>query len=188
MENRKSQIVELALTFIQQKGYLSFSYDDLAKELGVSKASIHYHFAKKTDLGVAVCERIKDGLERSFLAVNHSSLNVREQPWAFIASRVKYIASDGICPISALQADFMFLPVSIQNYVKKIAEMEIHLLSELLRKGTNLAARDAETTAALLLSTTKGALQYRRVMGDALLSNVLDQLKYILKFNDKGVF
>ena len=64
MENRKSQIIELALRNIREKGYLSFSYDDLAKELGVTKASIHYHFMKKEDLGLAVCTKLKEGLEK----------------------------------------------------------------------------------------------------------------------------
>lgn len=75
MTNRKSQIIELTLKNIQEKGYLSFNYDDLAKELGVTKASIHYHFEKKGDLGIAVCDRIQEGLEKIFSEIKQAPIN-----------------------------------------------------------------------------------------------------------------
>ncbi|MCG8611460.1 MAG: TetR/AcrR family transcriptional regulator, partial [Pseudomonadales bacterium] len=51
MKNRKQQIVELGLSLLQTRGFESFSYQDLARELGITKASIHHHFPKKADLG-----------------------------------------------------------------------------------------------------------------------------------------
>jgi TetR/AcrR family transcriptional regulator, transcriptional repressor for nem operon len=46
-QNRKKQIIDLAIKLVQQKGYVGFSYDDISKQLGVTKARIHYHFEKK---------------------------------------------------------------------------------------------------------------------------------------------
>ena len=66
MENRKTQIIELALKLIQQKGYVAFSYDDISKQLNVTKASIHYHFEKKEDLGVAAAEWISQSLQKDW--------------------------------------------------------------------------------------------------------------------------
>src|SRR3974390_1012687 len=51
------QILDLAETLIQSRGYSAFSYQDIADHLGIRKASIHYHFASKTDLGIAVIDR-----------------------------------------------------------------------------------------------------------------------------------
>ena len=65
MTNRKMQIIELTLKNIQEKGFTSFSYEHLAKELGVTKPVFTIHFEKKGDLGIAVCERIQQGLERT---------------------------------------------------------------------------------------------------------------------------
>ncbi|PGY05869.1 TetR/AcrR family transcriptional regulator, partial [Bacillus sp. AFS031507] len=64
MENRKVQIIDLAMQLIQQKGYVAFSYDDISKQLGVTKASIHYHFEKKEDLGAAITDKIMQRLDR----------------------------------------------------------------------------------------------------------------------------
>ena len=87
MINRKSQIIELTIKNIQEKGYLSFSYDDLAKELGVTKASIHYHFEKKVDLGIAVCDRIQEDLEKTFSEIKQASIKATDKPLAFISEQ-----------------------------------------------------------------------------------------------------
>ena len=51
------QILDVAETLIQTRSYSAFSYQDIADALGIRKASIHYHFATKADLGIAVVDR-----------------------------------------------------------------------------------------------------------------------------------
>src|SRR5258706_8540998 len=51
------QILDLAETLIQTRGYSAFSYQDIADSLGIRKASIRYHFPSKTELGIAVVDR-----------------------------------------------------------------------------------------------------------------------------------
>src|SRR5215510_13109700 len=51
------QILDLAETLIQTRGYSAFSYQDIALALGIRKASIHYHFPSKAALGVALVDR-----------------------------------------------------------------------------------------------------------------------------------
>lgn len=87
MENRKKQIVDLALKLIQQKGFVAFSYDDISKQLGVTKASIHYHFEKKEDLGVAVTERILLKLQESLTLIKNSPAPAEEKLKQFIEQR-----------------------------------------------------------------------------------------------------
>ena len=41
----------------RQRGFDAFSYADLAKEVGIRKASIHYHFPMKADLAFGLIER-----------------------------------------------------------------------------------------------------------------------------------
>src|SRR5258706_9278478 len=51
------QILDLAGLLIKTRGYSAFSYQDIADSLGIRKASIHYHFPSKADLGIAVVDR-----------------------------------------------------------------------------------------------------------------------------------
>src|ERR1700682_630937 len=50
-------ILDVAEQLAQTRGYNGFSYADIAAPLGVTKASLHYHFPSKADLGCALIER-----------------------------------------------------------------------------------------------------------------------------------
>ena len=49
-EERRSAILDAALTAFSQKGYHATSLDDIARQAGVSKALIYEHFASKQEL------------------------------------------------------------------------------------------------------------------------------------------
>ena len=63
------QILDLAETLIQTRGYSAFSYQDISDALGIRKASIHYHFASKTDLGIAVVDRYVERFGAALVAI-----------------------------------------------------------------------------------------------------------------------
>ena len=48
------QILDIAERRMRQTGYNAVSYRDIAAEMGIKSASLHYHFPKKEDLGVAL--------------------------------------------------------------------------------------------------------------------------------------
>lgn len=66
MSDTRTQILDLAERAVRLRGYHAVSFRDLADELGIKSASIHYHFRHKEDLGLALvdryAERIKAGL------------------------------------------------------------------------------------------------------------------------------
>ena len=41
------QILDVAEGLVQTRGFNSFSYADIAKQLGITTASLHYHFGSK---------------------------------------------------------------------------------------------------------------------------------------------
>src|ERR1700676_5055278 len=63
------QILDLAEILIQTRGYSAFSYQDISDALGMTKASIHYHFASKTDLGIAVVDRYVERFGAALIAI-----------------------------------------------------------------------------------------------------------------------
>lgn len=169
MENRKTQIVNLALKLIREKGYVAISYDDLSKQLGVTKASIHYHFEKKEDLGIAVIERI----------VN-SSGTAEEKLQHYIAYRTEKIGSNEICPISSFQTDFESLPDILKQKVQDVSQAELSILVRILQQGINedfvQDSEDIESLALTILACMKGILQYRRVLGIDIYPQVINQV------------
>jgi TetR/AcrR family transcriptional repressor of nem operon len=54
---RTDEILDAAERLAWRAGYHAFSFRDLARTLGLSSASLHYHFATKEDLAVALVRR-----------------------------------------------------------------------------------------------------------------------------------
>lgn len=184
MDNRKSQIIELALRLIQQKGYVAFSYDDLAKQLGVTKASIHYHFEKKEDLGIAVCEKIQQNLRSVFASINqHPTLEEKYEH--YVSERSGLLHANEICAIASLQTDFESLPASLQDRLKELSQMELSFLSKILKEASEEGRirqfEELDEVAITILCCLKGAFQYDRVLGEDFVSIVSKQIARLLK-------
>ncbi|RAP78727.1 TetR/AcrR family transcriptional regulator [Paenibacillus montanisoli] len=183
-ENRKTQIVDLALQLIREKGYVAISYDDLSKQLGVTKASIHYHFEKKEDLGVAVTERIGQNLESFLSSITKSAMTVEEKLKQYTVRQIAF-CGEGICPISSLQSDFLSLPDLMKQKVKELSQFELKILITILTEGHNKdvdqAAEEVEALAYTVLSCIKGALQYKRTLGKDVLPQILNQLNRLVQ-------
>ncbi len=59
----KTNLLNSAERVARTRGFDGFSYADLAKDVGITKASIHHHFASKAELAVALMKRYYDDLE-----------------------------------------------------------------------------------------------------------------------------
>src|SRR3954467_368037 len=52
-----NRILDTAELLVQTRGFNDFSYADIALELGITKAALHYHFRSKAVLGDALIAR-----------------------------------------------------------------------------------------------------------------------------------
>ncbi|HYJ60944.1 MAG TPA: helix-turn-helix domain-containing protein, partial [Actinomycetota bacterium] len=52
-----TRILDVAERLVQERGYNGFSYADVAGEVGVTTAALHYHFPGKAELGDALIAR-----------------------------------------------------------------------------------------------------------------------------------
>ena len=58
-----TRILDVAERLAQVRGFNGFSYADIAAEVGITKAALHYHFASKADLGEALISRYGDQVD-----------------------------------------------------------------------------------------------------------------------------
>ena len=56
----REAILAAARTTAQARGYAGLNFRDLAEDVGIRSASIHYHFPSKADLGAAVARRYRE--------------------------------------------------------------------------------------------------------------------------------
>lgn len=162
MSTTRDEIIAIALRLIRQKNYSSFSYDDISRELGITKAAIHYHFKAKEDLGLAVCDFVRGELLARHRVRLEEVRNGRH-PWSIIEERANNAAQCGICPMVSLQSDFANLPGVLQEGLRRLVETELECFCALI-EAYNAKADCADAVTPFL--AFKGAMQYRRTMGE----------------------
>jgi TetR/AcrR family transcriptional repressor of nem operon len=178
------QILDLAETLIQTRGYSAFSYQDIADSLGIRKASIHYHFPSKTDLGIAVVDRyiarfgaaltaIADDQSQSSMAM----LDFYVQPYLQFAS-----TPDRVCLSGALAGEMMALPPQVRERVDHFFRTHQGWLTKILKRGVargefTLPA-PAPKMARFVFGALQGALLVKRTTDDpSQLNDVITVMK-----------
>src|SRR5205085_12602308 len=70
----KEKILAFSTTLLKQNGYHGWSYEHISQEIGIKKASIHYHFPTKA---ILVAEALKLYIKEFFLRLEDISKNAR---------------------------------------------------------------------------------------------------------------
>ncbi len=188
MVNRKMQIINTAMYYIKKYGYDSFSYKDISEAVGITKATLHHHFPKKEDLGIAVCEQI----EVKFKNVK-KMIDQKDSPKEKLIYLLENLPSDiqegEICPITSMQSEFNIIPESMKKKVKKLSKYEndylIEILDEGLADGSFQFKGGSKSMAIMIVASYKGALQYSRVMDYDIVKTIVEQI-YKQVINENG--
>jgi TetR/AcrR family transcriptional repressor of nem operon len=178
------QILDLAETLIQTRGYSAFSYQDIADSLGIRKASIHYHFPSKADLGIAVVNRYIDRFGTALTAVaddqsqsSMAMLDLYVQPYLQFAG-----TPDRVCLSGALAGEMLALPPELRTRVDHFFRTHQVWLTKILKRGVargefKLPA-PATKMARFIFGALQGALLVKRTTDDPTqLNDVISVMK-----------
>jgi len=185
----RSEILTLARRLFISRGFNGFSYQDLAEGLGIRKASIHYHFPAKDDLGIALLDQHKAYLGESFAHVRGGSPSEKlDALFAFYRHVVAEGDGENICLIGMCSAEWNLLGEAMQNRLTEIIENLDTWLSRLIRAGqedgTFKPDLDPDEVTHIVYSGLQGAVQFARVRNDpACLENVINRLDNLLRVN-----
>jgi len=77
------RILDIAERLVQTRGFNNFSYADIATELGVTKASLHYHFPGKAELGQALIIRYSERFAEALSTIDRELPDARAKLEAY---------------------------------------------------------------------------------------------------------
>ena len=174
--------MNLAESFLQDKGWNGFSYAHIAAELGVKNAAIHYHFPSKEELACAVIQRYRDRFQ---LWINNSrikDLPPQEKLDWFFSIYTRTRADNGkVCLAGSLETEFNSLPDSLREQTEALTRELLSWLQATLQEGREAGvfhfSGDPAGKAALILSSLQGALQLARALGTEEFHAVVGQHK-----------
>jgi TetR/AcrR family transcriptional repressor of nem operon len=166
------RIISEGRHFIMTRGYNGFSYADIADAVGIRKASIHHHFAGKSDLATAVVEQSRTVIRAQVEQLAQVEPDAVEQLRAYATYWERCIADDSapFCVAAMLAAELPSLPDDVARAVKahfaELSDWLAQLLALGVRQGSVTLVRSEEEEADAFMAAIYGAMLSARAFGD----------------------
>ncbi len=130
------RVVDAAETLIQHHGYNGFSYDDVARQIGIRKPSIHHHFPSKAELVAVVAQRYTHRFREQLLAIEgqHARPLDRLNAYADLFAQT-YSHDRRLCVCGMLGAEAEALPDDVSREVRRFFAINFDWLSAALEAG-----------------------------------------------------
>ena len=168
MPSTKDQIILLADELIRSRGYNAFSYTDISKPLGIKNAAVHYHFATKAKLALAVVQFHLVSIER------FKEKSEPKPPLQRIKLFLNFYASiqmsGKICLVGAFATDWNSLPNEVHDAMLTFKTSLITWLANTLHEGKESGSltfnESPETEALSILTNIFAAAQLARIQGN----------------------
>lgn len=177
----KKQIMNIAEDLLLDRGYNGFSYKDISGALNIRNASIHYHFPKKTDLGVAIVQRATQRFQKWAINIDARDLPYPKRLDEFCLIFKKFVDEKQVCLGGALQTDFKTLPEEMQKEAHIFLSNTYQWLENFLAAGRKKGAFNfpgsARDQALLTLASLQGVIQIVRVTSPASFDATVKQIK-----------
>ena len=163
-------ILDVAEKLAQTRGYNGFSYADIAAQLGVTKASLHYHFRSKAELGRALIERYGRIFGAALDAIDRQTQAPRSKLQRYVELYNSVLSNERMCLCGMLAAEYATLPKPMQEGLKRFFDANERWLSIVLEEGLRTKAfafrETAKQRAWLILGALEGAMLVARSYGE----------------------
>jgi TetR/AcrR family transcriptional regulator, transcriptional repressor for nem operon len=168
------RILDVAERLVQVRGFNGFSYADIAAELHITKAALHYHFAGKADLGAALIARYADRFTRALGQVDARADARGDGASAKLAGYadlyLQVLRARKMCLCGMLAAEYQTLPPPMQDAVIGFFDHNETWLEGVLEQGRQDGslqfAGSARDTARMIVGGLEGAMLVARPYGD----------------------
>jgi TetR/AcrR family transcriptional regulator, transcriptional repressor for nem operon len=164
------RILDVAERLVQTRGFNGFSYADIASTLGITKASLHYHFPTKAALGHRLIERYEQRFLEALEAIDRSGADAREKLRRYAAIYTDVLRSNRMCLCGMLASDYATLAKPIKDGVKHFFDRNeqwlVAVLEDGRKAGTLRFAGEPDVVARGIVGALEGAMMLARSYGE----------------------
>src|SRR4029450_7446638 len=165
-----SRILDVAERLGPPRGFNGFSSADVAEELAISKASLHYHFAGKAELGEALIERYASRFTESLDEIDARPVPARAKLAAYAKLYGDVLRRKRMCLCGMLAAEYQTLPKQMRSAVVSFFDdQEAWVgggLGEWREGGRARFSGPASEAAQMIVGGLEGAMLVTRPYGD----------------------
>jgi TetR/AcrR family transcriptional regulator, transcriptional repressor for nem operon len=168
--NTRTAVLDIAERLVQQRGFNGFSYADVAAELGVTTAALHYHFSSKSELGEALIERYAARFSSALDDISERRVTVSAKLRAYSDLYLGVLRDHRMCLCGMLAAEYHTLPAPMRDTVVRFFDDNHAWLTSLLEEGrvdgSLRYTGAAQATAQMIVGTLEGAMLVTRPYQD----------------------
>jgi TetR/AcrR family transcriptional regulator, transcriptional repressor for nem operon len=161
------RILEVAAQLAQRRGFNGFSYADIAAALKITKASLHYHFATKADLGRALIARYTERFQAALDALEGTPANILRR---YVKLYEDVLVRDRMCMCGMFAAEYSTLPGPMRNELRRFFNKNEEWLARHLEQGRTNGGFEYEGSsmemARMLTAGLEGAMLLARSFED----------------------
>jgi TetR/AcrR family transcriptional regulator, transcriptional repressor for nem operon len=165
-----SRILDIAERLVQSRGFNGFSYADVASELQITKAGLHYHFPGKAELGEALIGRYAARFAEALGAIDERDAAAPAKLDAYASIYADVLRDRRMCLCGMLAADYDTLPEPMRDAVLRFFDDSEAWLTRVIEQGQEEGALrldgSAREAAQAIVSGLEGALLIARPYGD----------------------
>jgi TetR/AcrR family transcriptional regulator, transcriptional repressor for nem operon len=166
----RARILDVAERLVQVRGFNGFSYADVATELTLTKASLHYHFPGKAELGEALIARYGERFAIALAAIDTHVAGAPAKLDAYASLYADVLRQQRMCLCGMLAAEYQTLAPPIRDAVITFLDDNALWLERVLDQGRNDASLrfsgSARDTARSIVSGLEGAMLLARPYGE----------------------
>lgn len=166
MSATRDELIDRAIGLVRVQGYAGFSYADLAEAIGIRKASIHYYFPSKENLGEAIVEAYSAQFFDRLEAIAAKSGGTRERIAAYAGIYRDALKANQACLCGMLASEVAILPAPVQRGVTRFFERNLQWLEAVLSGNAGKASAASRGQARIIISSLQGALFIARSLGN----------------------
>jgi TetR/AcrR family transcriptional repressor of nem operon len=165
-----SRILDVAERLVQQRGFNGFSYADIASEMNVTKASLHYHFRGKAELGRALIERYANRFADALDSIDRRESDAAAKIQAYAEIYANVLRQHRMCLCGMLAAGYDTLAPSMREAVVQFFDANEAWLTRVLQQGVETGQLQltgpVREAAQVIVSGLEGAMLIARPYND----------------------
>jgi TetR/AcrR family transcriptional regulator, transcriptional repressor for nem operon len=169
------RILDIAERLVQLRGFNDFSYADVARELGITTASLHYHFPSKAELGQALITRYTERFLAALDQIDDDLGDAETKLKAYTGLYADVLRDHRMCMCGILAAEYQTLPEPMRDAVIRFFDENQKWLIDVLDQGRQdhtLKITDSTVEIAQsIISTLEGAMLVARPYDDLAIFN-----------------
>ena len=164
------RILDIAERLVQRRGFNGFSYADVAKELKITTASLHYHFAGKGALGQALINRYAERFMQALDVIDAKQPDAIAKLHAYADLYAGVLNGKRMCLCGMLAAEYQTLPKPMRDAVLRFFDENEVWLAKVASEGrdSGVLSFGGEPMAAarMILGGLEGAMLVARPYDD----------------------